>query len=182
MHEAPDDPPPEEQPDASEQPTPVSSGLERLDNRVIAYWLITSTLSVLVIASLAAGAAWLFWHDLPFDPLYAVTPAAVLLGLLLFWALIAPSLAFARWRYALTDELLVARSGIIFHEEKAIPISRLQHVDLARGPIERLFGLVTLIVFTAGSEGATFRLPGLAVDRARQLRDLILAARGDDVI
>ena len=77
---------------------------------------------------------------------------------------------------------MLARYGILFIEEKAIPISRLQHVDLYRGLLERFFGLTTLIVFTAGTEGAHFRLPGLSVNRARELRDIILAARGDDVI
>jgi membrane protein YdbS with pleckstrin-like domain len=56
----------------------------------------------------------------------------------------------------------------------------MQHVDLTRGPIERLFGLATLVVFTAGNEGSAFRVPGLAAARARSLRDRILEARGDD--
>jgi hypothetical protein len=101
---------------------------------------------------------------------------------LLAWTLISPPLAYARWRYSVDSELLLARYGILFIEEKAIPISRLQHVDLYRGFLERMFGLTTLIVFTAGTEGAHFRLPGLSLVRARELRDLILAARGDDVI
>ena len=42
--------------------------------------------------------------------------------------------------------------------------------------------VMTLVVFTAGTEGATFRVPGLPIARARQMRDRILAARGDDVI
>jgi membrane protein YdbS with pleckstrin-like domain len=71
---------------------------------------------------------------------------------------------------------------VIFHEEKAIPVSRLQHVDLTRGPIERAFGLATLVVHTAGTEAASFRLPGLTADRAGQLRDAILEARGDDTV
>ncbi len=74
------------------------------------------------------------------------------------------------------------RYGIFFHEERTIPINRLQHVDLSRGPIERLFGLATLVVFTAGNEGSAFRVPGLRVSVAEPLRDQILAARGDDVL
>ena len=58
----------------------------------------------------------------------------------------------------------------------------MQHIDLMRGPIERVFGLATLVVFTAGNEGSSFRVPGLAVGRAQELRDRILQARGDDLL
>ena len=58
----------------------------------------------------------------------------------------------------------------------------MQHVDLMRGPIERMFGLATLVVYTAGTEGASFRLPGVDMRRAEEIRDQILRARGDDVI
>ena len=105
-----------------------------------------------------------------------------MLGALALSALFEPVLSFWCWRFAIDDEVLEARYGVVFREEKVIPINRLQHVDLMRGPIERLFGLSTLVVFTAGTEGATFRLPGLAKQRAKDLRDRILAARGDDVL
>ena len=69
--------------------------------------------------------------------------------------------------------------GILFVEERAVPVRRMQHVDLLRGPLERLFGLATLVVFTAGNEGSAFRVPGLSLTRAQELRDAIVQARGD---
>ncbi|HEU4418578.1 MAG TPA: PH domain-containing protein, partial [Planctomycetota bacterium] len=69
--------------------------------------------------------------------------------------------------------------GILFVEERAVPVKRMQHIDLVRGPIERLFGLATLVVYTAGNEGSAFRVPGLKASRAQELRDLIVQARGD---
>jgi membrane protein YdbS with pleckstrin-like domain len=107
---------------------------------------------------------------------------ATLLGLRLAWVIVSPPLAYRRWRFAVADPLMLVRYGIIFHGERAIPISRLQHVDLLRGPVERLFGLATLIVHTAGTEDTSFRLPGLAPATAQALRDQLLAARGDDRI
>ncbi|MHC4079241.1 MAG: PH domain-containing protein [Planctomycetota bacterium] len=151
-----------------QQPAPLEPGgpTEMLDQRVVVYWLVSGVASLIVpLGLLLGGTAWVSarWSD----------HAAMT---------ITARLAYARWRFSVNDELLLARYGIIWIEEKSIPISRLQHVDVLRGPIERLFGLATLVVFTAGTEGAHFRLPGLAVARARQLRDQILAARGDDVI
>ena len=163
-----------------------------LEKRVVVYWILSGMLSWAVLSAFLGGAAGFVYVQASAGGEEAagwakawsfVMPAAVgLSGLLLAWTLISPPLAYARWRYSVDAELLLARYGILFIEEKAIPISRLQHVDLYRGFLERMFGLTTLIVFTAGTEGAHFRLPGLSLGRARELRDLILAARGDDVI
>ena len=84
-----------------------------------------------------------------------------------------------RWRFGFLDDLLLMRYGILFVEERAVPVRRMQHVDLVRGPVERLFGLATLVVFTAGNEGSAFRVPGLSVQRAMELRDRIVQRRGD---
>ena len=156
--------------------------IERLDARVVAYWLVTGILSLVMLGMIGFGLLFGFGEGLGEAAGALWIVGFIVFGLLLAWALVSPSLAYARWRFLITSELLLARYGIIFHEEKTIPISRLQHVDLTRGPVERMFGLATLVVFTAGTEGASFRLPGLAVARAQELRDQILEARGDDVI
>ncbi|MCA8941437.1 MAG: PH domain-containing protein [Planctomycetes bacterium] len=159
-----------------------ANALERLDPRVVLYWLIAGIIEWIVLAGLATVAVWMFREKLPADWSFVLYGGFVLFGLMLVWNLVRPTLAYRRWRFSIGDELMLMRYGIIYHEEKAIPISRLQHVDLTRGPVERLFGLATLVVFTAGTEAASFRLPGLAVLRAEELRDRILVARGDDVI
>lgn len=155
---------------------------ERLERRVIGYWWINGLIGFAVIA----GGAWLAWH-FAHEKLHeherTVRNVAIGLGAGLGgWLLLAPPIAYWRWRFAVQPRLIVVRHGILFHEEKVIPTNRLQHVDLTRGPIESLFGIATLIVFTAGTESASFRVPGLGVTRARELRDRILQARGDDVI
>jgi membrane protein YdbS with pleckstrin-like domain len=155
---------------------------ERLDARVVPYWLVSGLVSWLLLVAIAAGVLFWFRERLPDDRRWIWATVGGGAVLLLLWSLVSPSWAWHRWRFVIDDDLLLARHGIVFHEEKAIPISRLQHVDLTRGPIERLFGLATLVVYTAGTEGASFRLPGLAVARAEELRDRILEARGDDVV
>jgi hypothetical protein len=156
--------------------------MDRLDSRVVPYWIITSLLFVAFLGGLAVAAFSFFVEDLGEYETLAVISLACLLGVLALFSILQPLLSYVFWRYAIGEQLLVARFGILWRSEKSIPISRLQHVDLTRGPVERLFGLATLVVFTAGTEEATFRVPGLAVDRAQGLRDQILATRGDDVI
>ena len=153
-----------------------------LDRRVVVYWLVAGVLGLGIPLGLLVGGTLFVASKWPDVAAPVITAAALMAGLLLGVAVISPQLAYNRWRFSVDEQLLLARYGIIWIEEKSIPISRLQHVDVLRGPVERMFGLATMVVFTAGTEGAHFRLPGLAVRRAWQLRDQILAARGDDVI
>jgi membrane protein YdbS with pleckstrin-like domain len=153
---------------------------DRLERRVVAYWMIGDTLSVAIVAALAwfVGQPLLAKHWDAWSPAWEQVLLGLCLGLAAL-ALLTPPLAFARWRYGFLGDLLLMRYGILFVEERAVPVRRMQHVDLVRGPIERLFGLATLVVFTAGNEGSAFRVPGLSAARARELRDRIVEARGD---
>ena len=58
----------------------------------------------------------------------------------------------------------------------------MQHTDVSQGPLERRFGLATLVVHTAGTAHASVELPGLQHAVAIEVRDfLVTAGRGDAV-
>ncbi len=77
-------------------------------------------------------------------------------------------------RYALREQDIVLHKGLIFKSISCQPILRVQHIELKRGPLERLAGLARLQVYSAGGAGHTFEIPGLPVTRAQQLRQFIL--------
>lgn len=158
----------------------VAAPEERLSRRTVAYWLLADGTSTTALAALAwfVGRPLLARHWAAWSPTLEGGLLAAALGIVAL-ALLAAPLAYARWRFGFVDDLLLMRYGILFVEERAVPVRRMQHVDLVRGPIERLFGLATLVVYTAGNEGSAFRVPGLAVARATALRDRIVEARGD---
>src|SRR5688572_649199 len=58
------------------------------------------------------------------------------------------------------DRLRVVR-GLIFRSDTVVPFGRVQHIDVHQGPIERAYGLGTLVVHTAGNHNASVSLPGL---------------------
>ena len=145
-------------------------------------WLLGGLISTTLLCGALYGGYLFVAERHPRYETLARTGGLIVASIWFLIAVLMPPLAWMRWRFAVSDTMLVMEHGVLFHEEKSIPISRLQHVDLTRGPIERLFGLATLGVSTAGNEGSSFRVPGLMVDRAQQLRDSILAARGDDVL
>src|SRR5690606_7037008 len=72
------------------------------------------------------------------------------------------------------DRLRVVR-GLIFRSDTVVPFGRVQHIDVQQGPIERLYGLGTLVLHTAGNHNASVSLPGLAHADALAMRDDIRA-------
>jgi membrane protein YdbS with pleckstrin-like domain len=67
------------------------------------------------------------------------------------------------------DRLRVVR-GLIFRSDTVVPFSRVQHIDVHQGPLERAYGLGTLVVHTAGNHNASVALPGLGHDDALAMR------------
>lgn len=73
------------------------------------------------------------------------------------------------WR--LNAQALGVRRGHLWQSESYVPISRVQHLDLGRGPLQRIAGLATLTVHTAGTRMNTVAIAGLAQLDAEHLRD-----------
>lgn len=76
--------------------------------------------------------------------------------------------------FALREQDITYRSGLIFQKTVTQPILRIQHVELKRGPIERKVGLACLQLFSAGGASHTFEIPGLLLDNAESMRQFIL--------
>jgi membrane protein YdbS with pleckstrin-like domain len=73
-----------------------------------------------------------------------------------------------------SDRLRVVR-GLLFQSDTVVPFGRVQHIDVHQGPIERAYGLGTLVLHTAGNHNASVSLPGLAHDDALAMREDIRA-------
>lgn len=78
-----------------------------------------------------------------------------------------------RWGYAFTERELHVAQGWLFQIHTVVPVSRVQHIDLSQGPIERALGVAALTLHTAGTEASLVRLPGLSRHRAEEIRDAI---------
>ena len=88
---------------------------------------------------------------------------------------IGPVRIYRRLGYALDSRLLRVVRGWLFHVDTVVPFVRVQHIDVTRGPFDKLFGTATLVVHTAGTHNSVVSLPGLAPDRATAIRDSIRA-------
>jgi len=69
-------------------------------------------------------------------------------------AYVAIHLRYDTTWYVMSERSLRCRRGIWIITEHTITFENVQNVAVRSGPIERLFGLATLVVETAGSDGA----------------------------
>jgi uncharacterized protein len=147
----------------------------------IAGWIFTAFISAVSLIGggvfvLARGdtPAWLPW-SLPVLWL-AVT-------ILLAWhAHRWPPLEYRYTSYRMDALGLEIRRGVYWREVIHVPRSRVQHTDVSQGPVERRYGLGTLVIYTAGTDHAKIDLAGLDHGRALRLRDQLLPTGDADAV
>ncbi|MDR8522601.1 PH domain-containing protein [Shewanella fidelis] len=106
-------------------------------------------------------------------------PAKVL-GVSLAALLIISVVSYVRYQhakslaYAVCEHELIMQQGFWWVKRTSLPYSRLQHVSLSHGPLERHFNLATLKCFSAGSGSAEIELPGIEQQTAENLRQHLL--------
>ena len=102
------------------------------------------------------------------SPWVAVPVAVIAAALLGAWVAVK---RHRRTRWRLDDRGFAVRRGNWWQSETHVPISRVQHLDLKRGPLERKARLSTLVVHTAGTRMAAVTVSGLDADDAEHLRE-----------
>lgn len=164
---------------------PANRDWDRLDPRVIeldraAGWLVTGGLSFTMV--LGVLVIWLI-PDAPRWLKYLAGPAwlAATLGLAALshrW----PLLDYRHASYRLDPDGIEIRRGVLWRTSIAVPRSRVQHIDVAQGPLERRYGLGTLSIYTAGTEHSRVDLRGLDHSTALGLRDRLLPGGSADAV
>ena len=133
-------------------------------------------LSLVLLAAGAIGEAIL--RDKLDAPLGSVTlPLLLPVVWLLFFA---PGRRYRAWGYRMEEDELEVHRGVLTRVETIVPLERVQHIDIAQGPVERACGVCRLIVHTAGTLHSQVVLPGLARETAETMRDAIRARIGKE--
>lgn len=153
-------------PDASFPPAVSPGDWQPLPSRARALFLI----GTVPAAALPAGVAGLFLAAASdvVSP-WIGAPVGLLLGLAFGTWLGIKQYRHTYWR--LDDDGLAVRRGRLWQRETRVPATRVQHLDLKRGPLQRGRNLATLVVHTAGTKHSAVTIPNLDADDAERLRD-----------
>jgi len=133
-------------------------------------WLVLSAgATAIIITRSGAGKPW--W----------ILGGGILLTLILAVLLFTAIKSFQNMGYALRKHDLVFRKGWLFEKLHIIPLKKIQHCQVKRGPLERRYGLASLKIFTAGGTGADITLSGLTQQDAERLKDWLVISPGEPI-
>jgi uncharacterized protein len=167
-------------------PPSIADGVERsLDPRAVALNRTVGWIVAGVIFLVDSGALAIVW---------AVDGVPVLVKALvgLVWGSVALALVWLahRWppiehrhaSYKVDGRGIEIRKGVIWRMVMNVPRSRVQHTDVSQGPLERRYGLGTLVIYTAGTDHARVNLAGLDHGTALEIRDHLLPGEDEDAV
>ena len=160
--------------------TPVREPAWPLSRSAIGLWVTEGIISAVLLGIGATLLAVFVPSDAPapYPLLRWLVPAAVVV-----YAVVAigirPWVRFRVHRWEVTGEAVYTLTGWLTRTWTLVPISRIQTVDVTRGVLQQLFGLSTVAVMTASSQG-TVQVWHLEADVAQRVAD-DLAHRAEQV-
>lgn len=132
---------------------------------------------------------WAVWMIIICVPLLILAlglayPANLVLGIALGVALlifilirIYLPLYYDTLSYTIEDDLVMGTRGVFWKKRVTVPFRKITNIDISQGPVQRLFGLGTIHVQTAGAAGAQAAVAELRIEGMKEfdaLRDEIL--------
>jgi len=155
----------------SDLPKLTDHEFEPLDpNHLKVRWIGDGIFAAFVVVAALVAAFFVSWW----------IPLIVALALLALTAISAwlQRLEIDHLGYLIRDHDISYRSGVIGRSVETLPFARVQHVTIDRGPVERLFGLASLNLRSAGGG---IEISGLAVDVAQQVKAVVVE-RADNLV
>ncbi len=159
---------------------PVREPAWALSRSATGLWIAESVISSVVLG-IGLAAFLIFVPAEPGTPLPVLRwVAPALYGLYVLIAVgVRPWFKHRVYRWEVTRDAVFTRVGWLTQTWTLVPISRIQTVDVTRGLLQQVFGLATVAVLTASSQG-TVRIWHLEAGVAHQVAD-DLAHRAEQV-
>ncbi|MDR1002881.1 MAG: PH domain-containing protein [Oscillospiraceae bacterium] len=152
-------------------PNNSTKNFKRVHKNAIKQWVTTRIIFLIVMAA----ALLLFMFIMSSDA--SVTSetltilwivSASLCFLQIVNIVVYPILEYLQWSYLIEGDRIEIKKGIIFKDHMLIPISRIQHVAFGQGPLQRVFGIANVDIYTAGGE---FTIVNVAKTDAEEICD-----------
>ena len=159
-------------------PSPVREPAWQLSRSAIGLWVTEGAIASVFLGIGAAAVAILVPSSSPVAFLRWAVPVAALLYAVVTIG-VRPWFRFRVHRWEVTADAVYTVTGWLTRTWTLVPISRIQTVDVTRGVLQQLFGLSSVAVLTASSQG-TVRVWHLEADVAQRVAD-DLAHRAEQV-
>jgi membrane protein YdbS with pleckstrin-like domain len=148
--------------------------LDRIAGLIFTACIAAASLIGLLISWLVADTWWL--------PLLLTILWFAGTGGLVWLSFAWPPIDYRHQSYYVDERGIEIRHGVFWRSVENVPRSRVQHIDVSQGPLERRFGLGKLSIYTAGTDYALVALRGLTHERALLIRDHLLPGESQDAV
>lgn len=150
----------------SELPKIQELEFTNLDKKYLKVSLIFRAIAaVIVLTGLGLAAYFL---DVPYLEYVLISVLLVFINVFIFGYF-----SFYKKAFALRDKDVSYRSGLVFHAITTVPLNRIQHTEVVQGPVNRMFNLAAVHIYTAGGSSSDIVIPGLTFDNAQEVRSYI---------
>jgi len=143
--------------------------LKRIEPEYKKVLRITIVIWALLVCAVGTFLTWR--NEWSFTSL-GVLAAVALFFLLMF--LFYPRKIYENTFYGLVNEVFYVQKGLWFKKRTAVAQNRIQHTDVAQGPLMRRYDLASLIIHTAGIKEADINISGLKHADATAMRNYLL--------
>lgn len=164
--------------DTNELPKVGELSFERLEKKYLNVSLLAE--AIFFLALLTGGICLIFFND---DITTSLPNFAYMCGgVILLWATTAwiTYKGFFKKMYALRSRDVIYKKGLIWQSRTSIPFNRVQHAEIKQGPLDRLYSLYSLKIYTAGGQSSDLVIPGLTEAKAQSLKEFILKKTAAD--
>ncbi|MBK5253633.1 MAG: PH domain-containing protein [Peptostreptococcaceae bacterium] len=86
------------------------------------------------------------------DVIWLMIVLGVLLTLNVISVIVVPIIRYKRYKYRITDDEIDVIEGFLWVKRDIVPIERLHKIEIAQGPIDRMYKLAKVQVTTAGGD------------------------------
>ncbi|MCI9084168.1 MAG: PH domain-containing protein [Bacilli bacterium] len=130
---------------------------------------IISGLIILIITGIIAVAAYLNIDNTLWQIIIIICEIIITLGVILDITLF-PQIRYKRYKYLITNDRIEVKKGLFLITTSIIQIKRVQKIELSNGPIDRMFNLSNVNIFTAAG---TVDIKFLSNEEAKEISDKV---------
>lgn len=135
------------------------------EKRIVLLWFAQASVISAILSGIISGVFSFLTQEV------SATLFLVLLTLGNFLAALHTVYRYRSWNYEVKDDHLYLEHGVLVKVKTMVPFVRIQHVDTQKSIVDRLLGVSSVVVYTAGSRGSDVSIPGVLPDEGDKLQD-----------
>lgn len=163
-----------------ERPAVQVTGVRSIHPAIKTVWRVSASISALILWPLFGVSGYFIGRASDLGSDWGLLIGCGIAALMTVPSFIIVNKQWHNWTYELREHDLVMTWGVFWRTRRCVARDRIQHIDINSGPMDRRFGLVQVVIHTAGMIGSVAAIPGLTPREAEFLRQQLLDTRDPD--